>query len=150
MISASLTESPNMENRLRTTLTHEYGHVHFHNYLWQQKSMMQDLPSQNRNRDKEICKRDSMIDAPQKDWMEWQAGYACGAILMPKSAVMQLVCDYVEQHEIYGTVSLQSTHAQNLISRMTTTFQVSAEAARIRLLKIGLLTEAAPNLSLFG
>jgi Zn-dependent peptidase ImmA (M78 family) len=149
MISASLSEFDNMENRLRTTLTHEYGHVYFHNYLWQQKSSMQNLLSQHRNSDKEICKRDSMIDAPQKDWMEWQAGYACGAFLMPKSAVMQLVRDYIEEHEIYGTVSLQTPHAQKLISRMTTTFQVSDDAARVRLIQIGLLTEAAPNLSLF-
>lgn len=150
MISASLSEFDNMENRLRTTLTHEYGHVYFHNYLWQQKATMQDLLSQNRNRDKEICKRDSMIDAPQKDWMEWQAGYACGAFLMPKSAVVQLVRDYVEQHEVYGTISLQTLHGQNLISSMATTFQVSDEAARTRLLRIGLLTNTASNLSLFG
>jgi Zn-dependent peptidase ImmA (M78 family) len=149
LISASLSKFDHMENRLRTTLTHEYGHVYFHNYLWQQKSSMQDLLSQHRDSGKEICKRDSMIDAPQKDWMEWQAGYACGAFLMPKTAVMQLVCNYVEEHGIYGTVSLQTPHAQNLSSRMTKTFQVSDEAARIRLLKIGLLTETAPNLSLF-
>lgn len=150
LISVSLTESDNMENRFRTTLTHEYGHVFFHNHLWQMKSLMQDILSQNRNSDKEVCKRDSMIDAPQKDWMEWQAGYACGAMLMPKSAVVQLVGDYMEQHELYVTVSLQTPHAQDLIARMTKTFQVSDEAARIRLLKIGLLTETAPNLSLFG
>lgn len=150
MISLLLTESDNMENRLRTTLTHEYGHVYFHNYLWQQKAVMQDLLSQNRNRDNEICKRDSMIDAPQKDWMEWQAGYACGAFLMPKSAVVQLVRDYMEQHELYATVSLQTLHAQNLISSMTKTFKVSDDAARVRLLKTGLLTETAPHLSLFG
>src|ERR1051325_3771817 len=34
-ISASLTASDRHENRLRTTLTHEYGHVHFHTYLWE-------------------------------------------------------------------------------------------------------------------
>lgn len=150
LISVSLTESDNMENRFRTTLTHEYGHVFFHNHLWQMKSSMQDILSQNRSSDKEVCKRDSMIDAPQNDWMEWQAGYACGAMLMPKSAVVKLVGDYMEQHELYVTVSLQTPHAQNLISCMTKTFQVSDEAARVRLLKIGLLTETAPNLSLFG
>lgn len=33
-ISAKLTEDVRYENRLRTTLTHEYGHVHFHSYLF--------------------------------------------------------------------------------------------------------------------
>jgi len=31
-ISGALS-APNMENRLRTTLTHEYGHVHFHQFI---------------------------------------------------------------------------------------------------------------------
>lgn len=150
LISASLTEAGHMENRLRTTLTHEYGHVHFHNYLWQEKPSTPDLLRHQPNNDKEICKRDSIIDAPQKDWMEWQAGYACGAILMPKSAVVRLVQEYVEQRGLYGALSLQSPHAQNLIARVTTAFQVSDDAARVRLLKVGLLTAAAPNQSLFG
>lgn len=150
LISASLSESDHMENRLRTTLTHEYGHVYFHNHLWQQKPVTADLLRKQPNSDREVCKRDSMIDAPQKDWMEWQAGYICGAILMPKSAVVRLVREYVEQHGVYGVVSLQSPHASNLISSMVRQFQVSEEAARVRLLKIGLLTESPPNPSLFG
>jgi hypothetical protein len=32
-IAAELTEDARRENRLRTTLTHEHGHVHFHAYL---------------------------------------------------------------------------------------------------------------------
>lgn len=150
LISASLSESDHMENRLRTTLTHEYGHVYFHNYLWQQKPVTADLLHKQPNSDKEVCKRDSMINAPQKDWMEWQAGYICGSILMPKSAVVRLVREYVEQHEVYGAVSLHSPHAHNLVFSMVRAFQVSEDAARVRLLKIGLLTESPPNPSLFG
>src|ERR1700737_1363134 len=37
-IAARLSNSPNLENRLRTTLTHEYGHLHFHNLLYQVES----------------------------------------------------------------------------------------------------------------
>jgi hypothetical protein len=33
-ISASLAGNENRQNRLRTTLAHEYGHVRFHAYLW--------------------------------------------------------------------------------------------------------------------
>ena len=29
------------------------------------------------------CKRDNIVGASETDWMEWQAGYVCGAILIP-------------------------------------------------------------------
>ncbi|MCZ2146593.1 MAG: hypothetical protein LC126_02320, partial [Bryobacterales bacterium] len=32
---ASALSVPHMENRLRTTLTHEYGHVHFHQFMFE-------------------------------------------------------------------------------------------------------------------
>ena len=32
-----------------------------------------------------------MIGASERDWMEWQAGYACGAILMPAAALLETV-----------------------------------------------------------
>jgi Zn-dependent peptidase ImmA (M78 family) len=150
LISALLTESEQRENRLRTTLTHEYGHVHFHSYLWQMELSAPDLLRQQSNRGKEICKRGTITDAPQNDWMEWQAGYVCGAILMPKSAVVQLVRDYAEQHRLYGVISEQTQHGRNVIDRIVSTFQVSEDAARIRLLKINLLTTAPPTQALFN
>ncbi len=73
-IASVLTEDERRENRLRTTLTHEWGHVHFHAYLWEVDPPPADLLRQQPNRDKVICKRDSMLDAAQTDWMEWQAG----------------------------------------------------------------------------
>jgi hypothetical protein len=107
-VSASLTEDDRRENRLRTTLTHEYGHVHFHAYLWDLEPPTVDLLRRYPNGDKIICKRDTMIDAVQTDWMEWQAGYVCGALLMPKTALTEPCREYVETHGIYGCVSIQS------------------------------------------
>jgi len=34
-IAKELSEDSRRENRLRTTLTHEFGHVHFHSYLFE-------------------------------------------------------------------------------------------------------------------
>lgn len=149
-ISASLTNSDRQENRLRTTLTHEYGHVHFHNYLWQAEPPSSDLFCRQPNSDKQICKRDTIIDAVQTDWMEWQAGYVCGAILMPKSAVFRLVHQYSEQHGLYGAVSQQTHHANDVIAHIVNAFRVSEAAARVRLLKVGLLTAEAPTQSLYN
>ncbi len=77
-IASVLTEDDRRQNRLRTTLRHEWGHVHFHAYLWEVEPPPPDFLRQQPNRDKVICKRDSMLDAAQTDWMEWQAGYVCG------------------------------------------------------------------------
>src|ERR1700730_9789408 len=77
-IAARLSNAPNLENRLRTTLTHEYGHVRFHDLLYQVESKPASLfdklgdnaePSGQAHR----CKRDSMQSLSERDWMEWQA-----------------------------------------------------------------------------
>ena len=149
-VSAALTEDSHRENRMRTTLTHEYGHVRFHAYLWEIEPPSADLLRQQPNRDKIICKRDTMIDAVQTDWMEWQAGYICGALLMPKSAVTRLCREHVEANGIYGSVSLQSPAGSQLIQTIVTAFQVSQDAARVRLLKLGLATAAPETKALFG
>ena len=149
-ITSHLTEDNRYENRLRTTLTHEYGHVRFHGYLFEEESPQMELLSRPLNHNKIICKRDSMIDAAQTDWMEWQAGYVCGALLMPKTVMLATCRDYVEQHRIYGTVSMQTAHGAALIATVTSTFKVSNDAARVRLLKLGLVAAGPGTRSLFG
>lgn len=66
-ISILLTEDERRQNRLRTTLTHEYGHVHFHSYLWEVEQPLQSGP----NRDKAVCKRETILDSGESDWMEF-------------------------------------------------------------------------------
>jgi hypothetical protein len=148
-ISADLTEDGRRENRLRTTLTHEYGHVRFHSYLFEENPPQPDLLRQQPNRDKIICKRDSMIDAAQSDWMEWQAGYICGALLMPKSAVLGIYQEFSKQRGLYNAVSLQTPDGAALLGSVVEAFQVSSEAARVRLLKLRIVTSGPANRTLF-
>jgi hypothetical protein len=90
-IADSLSE-PYLENRLRTTLTHEYGHVHFHRFMFEDgQSASGSLFAQTHTVQGNKCHRDAIIGAPERDWMEWQAGYACGAILMPVGALFDAV-----------------------------------------------------------
>ncbi len=143
-ISAALGAS-NMENRLRTTLTHEFGHVHFHQFMFddlpnQPPSLFPTQPQTHTNK----CHRDTMIAAPERDWMEWQAGYACGALLMPASSLLDTVKRFREEKKIpYANLTLASEHGQQLIALVTTTFQTSRDAARVRLLKRGILGDEA-------
>lgn len=155
-ISSTLSEDPARENRLRTTLTHEFGHAHFHNYLFDQPSPSLDLfaPSRSNvqgartNEQKQVCKRETMLEAAQSDWMEWQAGHVCGAILMPASRVRRLV--HAEfTHLGAETITSSSAVGMGLIEAVKDAFQVSQDAARVRLLRLGILTSSVQTPRLF-
>ena len=82
--------------------------------------------------------------------MEWQAGYVCGAILMPKTAVLNACETFIEAQSLYGKISLQTADGAILIASIANTFKVSEDAARVRLLKLGIVTEASAIPSLFS
>lgn len=131
-----------MENRLRTTLTHEYGHVHFHRFMFEDgQRATGSLFAQPQTLGNK-CHRDSILGAPERDWMEWQAAYACGAILMPLSVLLDEVQRFRAENNLpYSTLSLQSGAGQNLITAIVARFQTSRDAARVRMLKKGILVD---------
>lgn len=147
-IAKALTEDERYENRLRTTLTHEYGHVYFHSDLFsmgeRQTSFLQNQPPQRL-----ISKRDDGFDAPESDWMEWQARYVCGAILMPKTLVLNIVRDFLTETNHFGPIAEASDKGRILIARIVAAFNVSHDAARIRLIKLRALGHERGT-SLFG
>jgi hypothetical protein len=148
-IAAELAYDERRQNRYRTTLTHEYGHVHFHAYLFAMQSASGDLLQQARP-GVQICKRETIIDARNTDWMEWQAGYVCGALLMPISLIRKTAGAFQEQHGIFGPVASVTNEAAALIEGVRSTFQVSADAARVRLTKLEFLAAQAHGPSLFS
>lgn len=148
-ISDRLANDPRRENRLRTTLAHEFGHVRFHRHLWQGKLTMGDLFTKRKTDNTAICKRDQILNARQADWMEWQAGYVSGAILMPATSVRKMVGEYCETQGIFGSVDTASEHATILIESVRTEYQVSEEAARIRLQALKALAPAGGRKALF-
>ena len=148
-IAQDLSSSENRENRYRTTLTHEYGHVHLHGYLFALGASA-GLFGAPAKAEVIACKRETMITAKQTDWMEWQAGYACGAILMPASRVKAAVDDYRTGADIYGPVPAATEHGRAMIERLVENFQVSRDAARVRLSVLGVLGAAPAAGSLFG
>lgn len=149
-IAATLSEQGYRENRNRTTLAHEYGHVRLHAYLYDLHRPPRPLLGSARKPNAIYCKRDNIIEAARSDWMEWQAGYACGAILMPRTYVLRTVGEYQEAHGIFGPVRAESTHGQALVTGTASAFQVSREAARVRLSCLGVIGEPPVIASLFG
>ena len=149
-ISDKLANDERRENRLRTTLTHEFGHVHFHRHLWAEKFLAGRLFDRKSLENKAICKRDTVLNANQYDWMEWQAGYVSGSVLMPLTHIRRLVSQYCQSLGLHGAVYQGSEQGLALIAQVVDRFAVSEEAARIRLLKLNLLAASDTQRSLFG
>jgi hypothetical protein len=136
-IAAALSDSPARAYRLRTTLAHELGHVRFHAFLWSGASFGARAGAGVR------CLRDSIARPRQSDWLEWQAGYACGAILMPSAAL-----DAVVRAALDGRPTplfFRSEHARRLARQIARAFDVSAQAATVRLTQTGCLTRDVPT-----
>jgi hypothetical protein len=89
-VSEKLSANEGRENRYRTTLAHELRHAVFHDEAFQLRFASGDLLG-DRGASIIVCKRETMIDAPQVDWMEWQASYASCAFLMPRDAMADLL-----------------------------------------------------------
>ena len=149
-ISEKLANDQRRVNRLRTTLTHEFGHVHFHRHLWSEKFLSGRLFERKSLENKAICKRDTVLNASQYDWMEWQAGYVSGSVLMPVSHVRRLVSEYCQPRGLHGSIYQGSEPGLALVAEFVDRFAVSEEASRIRLLKLNLLTSSNKQPSLFG
>ena len=134
-VSKQLSENAVRENRFRTTLAHELGHVLLHGPLFRAAKTgdLFDLSASSRA----TCTRRSVELAAQTDWLEWQAGFVAGALLMPITRLRQLAATTLSE---VGAVSIDSTAAQSLIRRVMRTFQVSRAAAEVRLQQAGLVT----------
>jgi len=119
------------EHRKRSTLPHEYGHVHWHTWLF-------DRYCNRRERHK--CLRAQIVLASGEiDWMEWQAGYISGAMLMPRSRMQLHVAAFRAERGVEGRLDEESIEGQLLIQRTSELFKVSPEAARVRLRQLGYL-----------
>jgi len=148
-ISSALSDAGNRVNRLRTTLTHEYCHVKFHDYLYQEGELMGRLFADAFKKKPAKCQRETMLDAPITDWMEWQAGYVCGSMLMPLTYLKRVVANYRKENNLLGSIGDRSKEGLVLLATVADTFDVSQEAARIRLLKLNHLSSGKTHSALY-
>jgi hypothetical protein len=120
----------------RFTLMHEYSHALLHDDL------IPVDPKPGRQHFRQTCSEEQVGPTSSvTDWMEWQANYSAGALLMPTTHVTQLV-DRIEAE----WVSLSSPHARrDLIRQMQRCFGVSPTAARIRLSQVAQSKPPPPN-----
>lgn len=140
-IARYLSALPARENRLRSTLAHEYGHVVFHSFLWTLDAGRP--PSKNRRSSSRKCRRARIVASPQRDWMEWQAGYAGGALLMPLTPLRNLVATAFAEWGVARRVEPDSDRHVELAGRVAERFGVSKDAARTRLLRLDYVAQGA-------
>jgi hypothetical protein len=150
-INSSLAADSRRTNRYRTTLTHEYGHVKLHRFLWD-FSPAEGLFGNDTAADRMMsCRRNTIVAAPTTDWMEWQAGYASGALLMPATRMAAVVTAFQRQAGRVGPLGENAAHADELVVEVQRSFQVSEEAARVRLSVLRHFVKAAlPEVGLFA
>ena len=132
-IARELWEQRHRNNRLRTTLTHEYGHVMLHTWLYDKYGAAHG-PHR--------CYWQSLLPTERVfDWFEWQAGYASGALLMPESFARRTAEAYFQNRSERPPVAKGTPEATALCRRISFAFDVSVEAATVRLKQFGYLTE---------
>jgi Zn-dependent peptidase ImmA (M78 family) len=84
------------------------------------------------------------------DWMEWQAGFACGALLMPQTELTRVIKAFRDaENLLYADIGVTSESGKRLIARVMREFQVSEEAARVRLEQRKAIVRE-PKVGLFG
>ncbi len=135
-IARTLSVAKGREPRLRTTLAHELGHVLLHNFTGERA--MDDLPQVSGDVFTEpttVRPTGPTTEVPQVDWMEWQARYACGALLMPVTALQDAISPGRDPTGPQAT--LAGAAFGRLIDHVQGYFLVSAAAAHTRLRQLG-------------
>ncbi len=134
-IARYLSEDTWKEARLRTTLAHELGHVLLHDFTGERE----DTPRPRQADDPDtasttLCTPGAIGTWPRVDWMEWQANYASGALLMPRTAVQQALFPSPERHDAPSPMVGGLGRAIDIVQGH---FIVSDAAALVRLRQLG-------------
>lgn len=118
LISEAL-DDPRRENRQRMTLAHELGHVELHNDLWPADRPPELFPAPTEQPPVRCLRRAIARPGSGIDWMEWQASYFASALLVPRRKCQSLLAT--------------APAGSDPISTVAEAFQVSRDAARVRL-----------------
>ncbi len=120
----------------RTTLTHECFHWHRH----QPYHVLMKMIGADDNLGRAIqCQIAANATDSDKwnavDWMEWQAKGVAPKILMPKKATRNVADKLIEKYGGVDTTDI--TAYENIIDDLAEYFDVSRQAAKIRLIELG-------------
>jgi hypothetical protein len=135
---------PYLVGRWRATLAHEGAHIILHRRLFnlnpQQRGFFDtgEEPYPEPNRLLRCLKRDVCFGGNSKNWREIQANMGMAAILMPGAVFAEAFHQELGQANL-ARVDRDSPEARQLATSLGAKFQVSRQAAQIRLQTLGLL-----------
>jgi Zn-dependent peptidase ImmA (M78 family) len=133
IVARELWERRYRNNRLRMVLGHEYGHVLLHTWFYDKYG-----PTSGPQR----CHWQDLLPTERVvDWAEWHAGYAGGAFLMPETFLRRAVMAFFRERSERPPARRGSADASALSERIALTFDVSVEAATVRLSQRGFLRD---------
>ncbi|MGK3962060.1 ImmA/IrrE family metallo-endopeptidase [Sorangium sp. So ce118] len=134
---------PGVLGRWRATLAHEAAHVLLHRCLYEfatgNMSLFgdNDVPSADARTLHRCLKRDVSY-RQVSDWREVQANQGMAALLMPRTVFLQVARG--EIHRLYPKGAITDGEEDGVAAALASRFEVSRQAARIRLNTLGLVS----------
>jgi hypothetical protein len=135
--------APGLLGRWRATLAHEAAHVLLHQVLFDidpnQESLFDSADGLEGSRLMRCLKREVTFVKAVSDWREVQANRAMAALLMPKSIFQEVArLEFDRLRQLVGT-ALTSDSSDRVAGTLSGRFDVSRQAASIRLETLGLV-----------
>ena len=129
------------ERRINSTIAHEAGHALLHAYLFLVDSFPHSLFDDERDvtPTKILCR-----DAPRTAgssgydgrWWEYQANQIMGALLLPRTLVVECVKPHTVQEGVLGVTRLPDASRRQATLLVAETFEVNGRLAELRLEKV--------------
>ena len=127
-------------------MAHEAGHVVLHRSLvevpYEQGSFFSEITKGSTSSLLRCLKRDVSFSRGDYDWKEVQANRGMAALLMPARVFRELTLDVVNANDFEDLSErlpeTSSAEFSNLVRELSRRCEVSQEAARIRLVSLGL------------
>lgn len=138
--------SPAARGRWRATLAHEAGHILLHRSLVEPnpaQTTFLELPEdevQTPTMGMFRCVQREVVFGGGADWREVQANRCMAALLMPRSIFLRVVAQVKQGMGLSPREPLRADRLNTVVRKLARHFQVSRQAARIRLEELGLVT----------
>lgn len=155
IIDEHLVEDTSLAGRLRFTFAHEAGHWLLHRHLFEKdenqgvllREDVEATPIKCLNRNVELIFQFAACNAwDDNDWLEWQADYMAGALLLPiipfKAAFLGCLrkLDLRQDYLFVDHQRCNMVNYREVLSSLAQTFEVSRRTVEVRLRKLKLIT----------
>lgn len=140
------------DTKFAVTIAHEIGHWLFHKVYFARHMSDGQQVARVSDMDTSIEGREGFTLQTDHDWMEHQANYFSGAILMPESAFRKAVENPAIQRFLFITHARSDVDVRDrkLAKQLAHVFQVSEEAARLRMKELNISMGPGMSSAEFG